>query len=1124
MVILYHCILCGTNPDQLSHHKAHLATEKHKEKKQNKMNQENLDEEAIKNLETFTNEEIKSCSINGKGMSQWHKEQQSRFSKEKTEVNYDKTSDKQHKNRRADVVPNEANVLECQHSPITREEVNERNEDYKLHGKTAIWVIDGNKQNIKIEFDNISKVVILDFSHSKKWLYRSFKDCDYIYIHIDKKIYKICPRDIPGEVGKVQEVYENVFYESLIKGYDGFPKGDDTKVHLYLTQMGAGNGKTWQIVQLLNDEHFDHIDYFIYWTKQHSQKHIIREEFLKQATQGQLQINSDYEINDSASKHPKITVTRSNGKQAVIIFETIDSAMFSLSSDTAKEKNGFDIFGDLAVDVGKDSNSVLKCGNTNVKLNSKVLFIIDETQLISSIYSSAIIKIMLKYNCNFYLVGDKLQSTNCNILNDTNNMNLFCWFFANQKLAHQIRIIENEPVNICRRFQNKQDRNFVNYMVPFSDYNLPEVRLFKKYDGEHPHFIINPFYKTDKQVVQIMEIYKKEVKNGYSAQDFLIISPYVNNNAVVVNLNEAINKYWGDKNDSIAKKYCHLHQSEENGSINLAESNDTTRIVSIQTSQGDGRPVVIVLGLEEAKLKRFSKETNNLIYDSLLHVAITRMADVEDKKAKLYIFYRNNGDDICRKIDKYIQHNNCKPENRLEKISKIIRNNDIPDSSSYMTILYEKLMKNEELKAKFTFKNYKTHIDTDHDLVDFGFHKNRYNIFYILSILYIRYGFCQYDQVNITIQNIIHAKIELCDTYEQYNLYLEILSCYDKDKEEKKKKVVKLIQTYDKPRKELFNDIIEDGKIFIPILNYNNKKWKEKFVKGIEDDIRDIQAFLNTDKVDPRNLTKRQCIIFSYLFETVATGIYKNFSCFDLYDLLVRIENGDTKIEAHYNKIKNTLWDTFRETNGHDFRFTISMASAKYSGGSDDFSLEYRLPVLIGMREKTNETFIFCFQPTLGSINFTSTIMKCLLDNYFIDNAIERGQVIQRLKGSKITTCIYSFDFTEPIYLKWENEQLKFYYDDIRQFLTSIIFDRYKTENKAVWIWYKNLRDEKIDITQIKQRYNDSKDKKNGPPYIDEFIRNEIRQININKYDNKNIFMEGINSYLEKAVERFFDI
>ena len=65
MVILYHCILCGTNPDQLSHHKAHLATEKHKEKKQNKMNQENLDEEAIKNLETFTNEEIKSCSING---------------------------------------------------------------------------------------------------------------------------------------------------------------------------------------------------------------------------------------------------------------------------------------------------------------------------------------------------------------------------------------------------------------------------------------------------------------------------------------------------------------------------------------------------------------------------------------------------------------------------------------------------------------------------------------------------------------------------------------------------------------------------------------------------------------------------------------------------------------------------------------------------------------------------------------------------------------------------------------------------------------------------------------------------------------------------------------------------
>lgn len=145
--------------------------------------------------------------------------------------------------------------------------------------------------------------------------------------------------------------------------------------------------------------------------------------------------------------------------------------------------------------------------------------------------------------------------------------------------------------------------------------------------------------------------------------------------------------------------------------------------------------------------------------------------------------------------------------------------------------------------------------------------------------------------------------------------------------------------------------------------------------------------------------------------------------------------------------------------------------------------------------------------------------MKCLLDNYFINHSKENGQVIKRIKETKITTCIYSFDFNEPIYIEWKNEQLKIYDDDIQNCLKNIIYDRYKTENKVIWIWYKKLRDEKLDIHTIRGSIPEDK---NRPPYIDEFFRNELRPIYSSKYDDKNIFLEAINSYLEKAVERYF--
>ena len=101
------------------------------------------------------------------------------------------------------------------------------------------------------------------------------------------------------------------------------------------------------------------------------------------------------------------------------------------------------------------------------------------------------------------------------------------------------------------------------------------------------------------------------------------------------------NEFWKDKiNDNKFYKYIYLHKSDEGKSINLKESENASRILSIHASKGNGCEVVFVLGITEETLTLFSKKKCNLVYDSLLHVAITR------QKKSIYIGIEKNNDEI----------------------------------------------------------------------------------------------------------------------------------------------------------------------------------------------------------------------------------------------------------------------------------------------------------------------------------------------------------------------------------------------------------------------------------------------------------------------------------------------
>lgn len=78
-------------------------------------------------------------------LSKWHLEFQSNF--DDTEVEFTKKDKNQIKTRRADInLTNSNYIVELQHSRIELQEVKNRKQDYKIHNKEIIWIIDGNNK------------------------------------------------------------------------------------------------------------------------------------------------------------------------------------------------------------------------------------------------------------------------------------------------------------------------------------------------------------------------------------------------------------------------------------------------------------------------------------------------------------------------------------------------------------------------------------------------------------------------------------------------------------------------------------------------------------------------------------------------------------------------------------------------------------------------------------------------------------------------------------------------------------------------------------------------------------------------------------------------------------------
>jgi hypothetical protein len=265
-------------------------------------------------------------------MTEWHAEWQSHFPITEKPFNF---KDGQLSPRRADAVLPEYNiVLEFQHSKINSGEVNERKKDYALHNQTVKWIIDS-QECIEVKFGERR---ILEFK--TEWLFQSFLDYDEVYYDIKGFIYKVNPQLIKSFQIDVIEPKPKMEFIEAIKRNDVWLKDEESQYYLYVKQQGAGSGKTYGMIQLLNTE-FSQYKYILFITKQHSAVYVMYKEFKDQYDKGIL---NNIEIIEDIQENKKYIITYKHiltNIEIKVIFATVDSFTYSIGTASKNVPNPF---------------------------------------------------------------------------------------------------------------------------------------------------------------------------------------------------------------------------------------------------------------------------------------------------------------------------------------------------------------------------------------------------------------------------------------------------------------------------------------------------------------------------------------------------------------------------------------------------------------------------------------------------------------------------------------------------------------------------------------------------------------------------------------------------------------
>jgi hypothetical protein len=469
-----------------------------------------------------------------------------------------------------------------------------------------------------------------------------------IWVHVADRVFPVVCRFAKSYFVTVSEAYEASELLGLLQSSTG-PRSTPTQCQLYVHQEGAGNGKTYKATMLMNDSRFLSKSTFLYLTKNHSNKDIIREKFAEVYPNEGIQ---------TLGKQYRLSLVNANHQPVQILMGTIDSFLFSLGQPP---QSGGDYFTQIVESVVQDSISVTATGamKWGVRLNQQTLVVVDEAQDLPEVYGQALCSIQRRTHIDVALVGDILQS----VFHLDNVM----WNLLQQPTpwVGGISAVYWRSDNWCRRFQHQSFVDLVNQVVPFARYSVrpvsgygdPSIQMpFRRpsvsLEPAYEVFVLGKTYqdttdhKQDLMVEAVMSRFSREVElHDWRPNQILVIFPHVKKNWLARRLLEAVQDFWTQRLGE--GHHAHLHYSEEGQPINLKDSELATRMVSIHAAKGDGRDSVWVLQLSEEVLKLYSQGEIDLKYESLLHVALTR------QKQQLVVGLDNSEDDVGRRLGQH---------------------------------------------------------------------------------------------------------------------------------------------------------------------------------------------------------------------------------------------------------------------------------------------------------------------------------------------------------------------------------------------------------------------------------------------------------------------------------------
>lgn len=822
---------------------------------------------------------------------------------------------------------------------------------------------------------------------------------------------------------------------------------------LTIAQDPHGSGKTYRLTRMMIHtdlpEYASYAGYatFIVVTKAHSAKEVVYAEFMIHLR------GAGFAYHESTSSNKYIVkFTKPSGVETMCIFGTADSLMYNLCDNRMR---GADVFINLVKTIHTHGPTKLEGGKGRFRyagqqprMNKKTLVITDEATTLPEAYADAFSTLMTTCHVDVHLAGDVQQSTffEHNLLtrvvreyNDatgTCELPSFRGCHVHIRPGREVRRFNQTLVDfrnaVMRGFHEAPSHN-MQIAVPVAATDVSHAR------GEYfMHEIAKTRARDDpqsEQVVDAVETMMEELRRDVHdskllPNEILVVTPFVKNNPVMDKFQTAVHEFWsatfydgdyvrrlrekadGESDEAVASRvarydeakahfkdasalpwFCVLHRSEEGKPIVTSESRYCTRIVSIHASQGDGRKFVYVVGISEKRLTRFSAgKINNLKYESLLNVAISRMKEV------VRVFLEPTYDDVWVRF--------------LPVMTDAMRQTVPP------TLL---------AKSKFNLIG-ACNVALDEAL----FNKTK-------EVIVAASPSNASNRLDRPILDYAHHVIRMSIAHTVFWAHLVVSQANDKNYQEQVLAVFnKVASKMIKPvsSSEYYEELGEQN--YIPVLRYDSGSAvfapvHERTLALLHEVQSMVQQWVRGKATELRQLTPERAVLLQYAVEVFTLARYgmQNIKMDHVYDVvhcyMCKTDDSESKLERHYDYLNqlSSLFEQIKEHRGQEvwewkiYR-SICLGNKRTGDSTQYFTLNAHIdhlfltdtraiPVILCASVDDMNMDIMCAQALL----YTLVCIQPAQKSYNNDKGVPTWE---RIKGKTIEICLVPIKGSRPIF------------------------------------------------------------------------------------------------------------